>query len=475
MSVRFTSDNNVLSALFDSAAVSHDAFTVTMRVYMDADDGTNNVLTIDTAASAAMALYTSAGVTAWSVSHNFKTTTAALGTGNAGEWISIALVGTVNGSAQRCLRAYLRNVSGSTQSVEHVHGRQTTDTLTRMCLGGTYTGNTSNAKCYVADVKIWKAAFTQAQVEAEWDAAAPVVVTNLVCHNDFGGANIGEALTSVTSNQTGFDTWASTDLGGSTSATDPTWDASNPSYAPAAVTLSGSVSLPSTVPSIGAAIVESVMGSGESAASVQASFATAPAAGTPLLAFVGGWMESATGITLSDSRGGEWEPLGLQKIDSTNIWLGAWKCLTPAGETTGLDVVATPNVGSGNYITLSAHRCKQVYAAGMLDLEPVFATGIGTAAAVTMPATRNSKTLVLGAASYLSSNNSASASAPWSMVSAKQGMSALAVESRYVTSVGQYDPAITLAQSDSWIAVGLALTEDPPDIGGGLPPVLLRR
>lgn len=471
MSVKFSTDAMVIRADPTASSISHDAYTITARVYMDSDAGTNNVLSIETANSALHSLYTTSGVTAWRVGHNYKTTTEAVGTGNAGEWLGVAIVGTVNGSSQRCLRAYLKNVGGATQAVEHVHGRQTTDTLTRIVIGGTYLNDASNARCRVADFKLWNSALSQAQVEAEWESSTPVVSSALLCHCDFDGANIGAALTSDTSNQAGLDAWVSEALNG-TNTTDPDLDAANPEYAAAGVTLSGTVALPDTVPAIGAAIVESVMGSGENVASVQASFAVAPTAGTPLIAFVGGWTE-ATDITLTDSRGGTWEKLGLQNTGS--IWLGAWKCLAPSGGTTGLTVTATPNVSTGNYISLSVHRTKQVYAPGMVDRVLTFATGTGTAVAVTTPATHNSKTLVLGAASYLSSANSASVSAPWSLVSAKQGGQALAVESRYVASAAQYDPAFTLANSDSWIAVGFALTEDPPDVSGGILPIISRR
>lgn len=473
MSVDFQAITQLLRADPTTDSINHDAYTITLRVKMTTDSATtNNVLNVDTDDSQMHQLYTDGNNTSWKVGHNLKTTNVALGTGNTGEWISVALVGAINGSSQKVLRGYLRNDGGATQSVEHVHAHQAADELNKVLLNGWNYNNASNGLCKIADFKMWSSAFTQAQVEAEWDSAAPVITSGLICYNDFGGANIGEALSSTTSNQTGFDTWVSTDSSGNTSAVDPVWSSDNPTYAAAGVTLSGSVALPSTVPAIGAAIVESVMGSGENVASVQASFAVAPTAGTPLIAFVGGWMD-ATDVTLTDSRGGTWEKLGLQ--NTGNIWLGVWKCIAPSGGTTGLTVTATPNVSTGNHISLSVHRTKQVYAPGMVDRVLTFATGTGTAVAVTTPATHNSKTLVLGATSYLSSANSASVSAPWSLVAAKQGGQALAVESRYVASAAQYDPAFTLANSDSWIAVGFALTEDPPDVSGGMPPPLRRR
>lgn len=474
MSIEFTADSQVIRADPTAASISHDAFTLTARVKMGSDAGTNNVINVETAASQLIQLYTTGGVTAWRVGHNYKGSNSAIGTGAADEWISIAVVGAVNGSSQRVLRGYLRNAEGATQSVELVHGRQTTDTLTRVVIGGPYSGDSGGPRCKVADAKLWKAALSQAQVEAEWDAPAPVVDADLICHAAFGGANISEALTSTTANQSGFETWVSEALNG-TDTSDPQWSADNPAYAGPGVTLSGTVAMPAAEPVVGIHVKRAAIGSAEGAASVATTFSgELPAIGAPLIAFVGGWMDSATAIALSDNRGGLWEPLGLQKHPDTNIWLGAWRSVMPAGASATFAVTATPGA-AGNWLTLQVLEIERAYSARLIDVPLTFASGTSQSPAADIANTLNSKTLVLAAVSYLSAANDATAGSGWTMVAKKDGYAALAVERRAPTTAGNYDPAFTLALADSWIACGLALVSDPPDDLGGIPPVLLRR
>lgn len=462
MSVKFSTDAMVIRADPTASSISHDAYTITARVYMDSDAGTNNVLSIETANSALHSLYTTSGVTAWRVGHNYKTTTAAVGTGNAGEWLGVAIVGTVNGSSQRCLRAYLKNVGGATQAVEHVHGRQTTDTLTRIVIGGTYLNDAANARCRVADFKLWNSALSQAQVEAEWESSTPVVSSALLCHCDFDGANIGAALTSDTSNQAGLDVWVSEALNG-TNTTDPDLDAANPEYAAAGVTLSGTVAMPDTVPTTSIDVERFAINSVSNGASVTATFAVVPTEGRSLVAFAGGWMGSATDIVLSDPFGVGWQKLGLQKITGSNIWLGAWKGTMVAGTEATMAVTATPNVPTQNWLTLCVSEVKEGYTARLVDVALTFNEGTNTAPTVDLASTTNSKTLVLGAAACLSSQNAFSAATDWTMLAKKDGEGALGVIRRYASTAGNYDPTFALAESDSWICCGLALTADPPD------------
>jgi hypothetical protein len=227
--------------------------------------------------------------------------------------------------------------------------------------------------------------------------------------------------------------------------------------------------MPSTVPTIGVGVAETVINSVESGSSVAVTFPESPDTGTPVVVFMGGWMETASAVTLTDNRGGTWTPLGLQRIGTSKIWLGAWYGLVAAGSTTGLTISATPQPASGgNFLTLTAHRIAQSYSAMFLDLQPVFATGTSTAPAVDLPTTRNTTTLLLSACAWLSGSNSAAAGANWTQVSAKQGMAGLFVQKRTETSAGNYDPAFTLAESDQWIAMGFAITQDPPDVDTGV-------
>ena len=465
MSVDFQADTQLLRADPTASSINNDAYTITMRVYMGTDSSTtNNILNIETADSQMHQLYTDGNNTSWKIGHALKTTSATLGTGNTGEWISIAIVGAVNGSSQKVVMGYLRNASGATQSVEHVHGHQTTDELSIVLLNGWNYNSTSNGRCKVADFKMWSSALTQAQIEAEWESSAPVVTSGLICHNDFGGANIGEALSSTTSNQTGFDTWVSTDSSNNTSAVDPVWSSDNPTYASAGATLSGTVAMPSTEPTVSINVAQSAIGSiANTAASVSATFNALPTVGRPLIAFVGGWMSIATDIELSDSRGGGWTKLGLQKITASNIWLGAWVSTMQAGGSSEMTVTATPNNAAGNWITINVLEIADSYPERLVDVALTYGSGTNTAPTVDLASTTNSETLIVAAVSYVSSANSASAGTNYTLVSKKDGESALAVERRYVSSAGNYDPAFVLANSDSWIAAALALTAVDPD------------
>lgn len=464
MSVDFQAITQLLRADPTTDSINHDAYTVTMRVYMTTDSAsTNNILNVQTDDSQMHQLYTDGNNTSWKVGHNLKTTSATLGTGNTGEWISIALVGAVNGASQKVLRGYLRNAGGATQSVEHVHGHQTADELSMVLLNGWNYNNATNGLCKVADFKMWSSALTQAQIEAEWDSSTPVITSGLICHNDFGGANIGEALSSTTSNQAGFDTWVSTDSSGNTSAVDPVWSSDNPTYAAAGVTLSGTVAMPDTEPSVSIGVEQFAINSVANGASVDATFAAVPTEGRALIAFVGGWMGSATDIVLDDSFGVGWQNLGLQKITGSNIWLGAWRGTMLAGTEATMVVTATPNVSTQNWLTLCVSEIKEAYTARLVDVALTFNEGTNTAPTVDLASTTNSKTLVLGAAACLSSQNTFSAASNWTMLARKDGEGALAVIRRYASTAGNYDPTFALTDSDSWICCGLALTADPPD------------
>jgi len=463
MSVKFTTDAMVIRADPTASSISHDAYTITARVYMDSDAGTNNVIGVETANTQLHQLYTSSGVTAWSVGHNYKTTSASVGTGNAGEWLGVAIVGAINGSSQKVLRGYLQNVGGATQAVEHVHGRQTTDTLTRIVIGGTYLSDAGNARCRVADFKLWSAALSQAQIEAEWESSTPVVTSGLLCHCDFDGANIAAALTSDTSNQAGLNAWVSESLNLG-DATDPSLDAANPEYAAAGVTLSGTVAMPDDEPTTSIDVERFAINSVSNGASVTATFAFVPTEGRSLVAFAGGWMGSATDIVLSDPFGVGWQKLGLQKITGSNIWLGAWKGTMVAGTEATMAVTATPNVSTQNWLTLCVSEVKEGYTARLVDVALTFNEGTNTAPTVDLASTTNSKTLVLGAAACLSSQNAFSAATDWTMLAKKDGEGALGVIRRYASTAGNYDPTFALAESDSWICCGLALTADPPDV-----------
>ena len=465
MSVDFQAITQLLRADPTTDTINHDAYTVTMRVYMTTDSATtNNILNIETDDSQMHQLYTDGNNTSWKVGHSLKTTSATLGTGNTGEWISIALVGAINGSSQKVLRGYLRNVGGATQSVEHVHGHQTADELNMVLLNGWNYNNATNGLCKVADFKIWSSALTQTQIEAEWDSAAPVITSGLICHNDFGGANIGEALSSTTSNQTGFDTWVSTDSSNNTSAVDPVWSSDNPTYEAAGATLSGTVAMPDDEPTTSIDVERFAINGVSNGASVTATFAVVPTEGRSLVAFAGGWMGSATDIVLSDPFGVGWQKLGLQKITGSNIWLGAWKGTMVAGTEATMAVTATPNVSTQNWITLCVSEVKEGYTARLVDVALTFNEGTNTAPTVDLASTTNSKTLVLGAAACLSSQNAFSAATDWTMLAKKDGEGALGVIRRYASTAGNYDPTFALAESDSWICCGLALTADPPDV-----------
>ena len=135
-----------------------------------------------------------------------------------------------------------------------------------------------------------------------------------------------------------------------------------------------------------------------------------------------------------------------------------------AGTEATMVVTATPNVSTQNWLTLCVSEIKEAYTARLVDVALTFNEGTNTAPTVDLASTTNSKTLVLGAAACLSSQNTFSAASNWTMLARKDGEGALAVIRRYASTAGNYDPTFALAESDSWICCGLALTADPPDV-----------
>lgn len=466
MSIRFASDSNIISALFTASTVSHDAFTVTLRAYMEANDNDNYILGLDTRDSQGTFLYATGGATAWKVAHNWGSTVGSIGTGTTGEWISLAIVGTVNDSSQKVLRAYVR-ASGSTQAVEIVHGHQTSDYLTRIVLGGLYTGEAENADCYIADAKIWSRVLSQVEIEAEWGASAPVDSTNLICYAPFGGANIGEALASTTANQAGFATWSSDDFGGSASATDPTWSATNPAYSGGGPnpTLSGTVQMSSAVPTPGD-IKQTAINSIINGTGLSVTLPSATPSGRILVAIVGGWMDAATDIAITDNLGSTWTKAALQKHDGQSIWLGVWTLVAP-GDGSPMTITATPNA-AGNWISLAVLEIAADPGGTIINAGPAMQSGADAIARVTMPTTTAQHSIVIGAVTWMESTNAAQSTEGWPIVALKNGQSGVAVVSRTFTSSAIYKPQIAMTIPNAWLMTGFAIAIDTtPSVPSG--------
>lgn len=467
MSIKFDS-NTDYCRINPAGAISHYAFTLIAKVRITSA-AAGHVLSVYTNTTHWHSVRVNASGTTFSINRNLGAATGDIGTVALDTWHSVAIKGWVSGE-QRKLTGYLKTDAGALQSAT-VDNPQYGDTLTYVSLGAGDSGNYPRG--LIAYAKLYSRALSDEEITAEMESATPVSNTNLVSYTTGQGGNITAAMTADTSNAGYADTWTSYDFSNSAGTT-PTYDADAPTYASAGATLSGSVDMPDDEPATSIHVGWSAIGSGESVSSVSATFATMPTVGVPLLAFVGGWMDSATSITISDNRSGSWEFLGLEHITGSKIYVGCWRSTMPAGGTSTYTVTATPNAAT-NWITLGVVGLNDAYAPSLFDVLPTWDEGTGTSASVDLVSTRNSKTLLLGAVSYLSSNNDVSAAANWPIVVKKDGSAALALVRRYASSAGDYDPAATLGASDSWIMVGMALTADSPDVSGGLPSILRRR
>lgn len=467
MSIEFDS-NYDYARIAPAGAIAHAQFTIIGKARIrSAAWGT--VLSVLTDATHYHAINVESNGTTFTLSRNYGAATATIGTASLDEWVSVALVGWDSGG-QRKLTGYLKTASGALQKAT-LDDPQYVGDLNYIWAGAGYGEDYPRGR--IADVRVWSAVLSDAEIESEMDAADAQREDDLVCSNAFSGVDIDAALTSTVSNAAYADTWVAKDADG-TDGTKPTYSADAPVYVGFGPTLSGSVNMPDDEPSASIAIAHSGIASVENGASVSVTYNDIPAIGSVLIAFVGGWMDTATDIALTDTWGGEWRRWGLQKRTGTNIWVGVWTCNMPPVGDGQYKVTATPNA-SGNWITLAVHEISGGYPASYFNIEPIFAEGTGTAATVDLPPTTVGESLVLGAVSYSSSANSAVAASGWLLASVKNGYAGLAVVKKSVAVVGNYDPAATLANSDSWIMVGCALNPFAMDVSGGLPPFLRLR
>lgn len=468
MSIGFDS-NTDYCRINPAGAISHYAFTLIAKVRITSA-AAGHVLSVYTNTTHWHSVRVDAAGTTFSINRNNSAATSDIATIALDTWHSVAICGWISG-ATRKLSGYVKTDAGALQKAT-VDNPQSNDTLTYISLGAGSSGNYPRG--LLAYAKLYSRALSDSEIEAEMVAEAPVSETNLVSYTTGQGGNIGAAMTANTSNAAYADTWTAHDFSNSAGTT-PTYSSDAPTWVSAGPTLSGSVQMVDTVPSTSIAVERFAINSGENAASVVATFAALPAVGRPLIAFVGGWMSSATAITLTDNRGGTWEQLGLAQRTGSSMWVGAWRSTMPAGSTETFAVTATPDVASGNWITLEVNEIVEAYQPGLIDVAFTDDEGSSDAPIVDLVSTRNSKTLILGAATYLSSANTSAAGAGWTTVAKKDGSAALVIIQRVAGTAGNYDPTWALTNSDSWLACGLALTADAPDVSGGVPPPLRRR
>lgn len=472
MSVQFTSSTHVCG-IDSNTAINHRAFTITAKAYLDSDTA-GAAITLETTNSQYHELYWAGSATGWRVGVNYRnaTNSRTIGQTNTGEWVSIALVGTVNTSDGSELRGHVKTATGALLSVTAPNG-QYGDTVDNIHLSAADTSLGTWFRGKIADVKIWSRALSDAEVEAEFASQAAVSTTNLVCANYFDGGNIANALSSNVSNAAYADTWSNLDYAG-VAKTDPVYSSDAPTYAAAGVTLSGTVAMPSTVPSPGVDVVAFRSVSIQGAASASITYSIAPASDRLLVACVGGFT-TASSITISDNRGGTWtrQVFAEGELVAADIVVGAWTSPVPAGSGT-YTITATPVGDTNNFITLTVLEVAKHYSPSPIDVVSGASRGVGTSVAIDIPSTVAPKALVLSLASWYDSLTFASAGGSNTEVSQKSGSAGLIVAKRYVSSAGNYDGAFTLNQSDSWVGVGLAIAEVQGTVGGGISPVLRR-
>lgn len=473
MSVEFTSSTHVCGIDSDTA-LNHRAFTVTLKAFLNSDTA-GPALSIDTTEQQYHELYWAGSATGWRVGVNYRnaTNSRTIGTTPTGEWVSLGLVGLANASDLSELRGHVRPSGGAMLSVTAPNHAMFVDTVDTIHLSGGYVGLSASSwlRGKVADVKIWSRSLSDAEVEAEFDSQAPVSSTGLVCANYFDGGDITAALTSDISNATYANVWSNLDFQGAT-FTNPGYSTAAPTYAAAGVTLSGTVAMPTTAPSPGVDVVSFRSNSVQAAASVSVTYNTAPASDRLLVACVGGYT-TATAVTISDNRGGAWTQQVLAEGSSAaaDIVVGAWTANVPSGSGP-YTITATPVGTTNNFITLTVLEVTKHFAPSPIDVVSAASRGSGTSVAIDVPPTVSAKTLVLSLASWLNTTTVASAGGSNLEVAQKSGGAGLVIAKRYVTSAGNYDGAFTLSESDSWVGVGLAITEDQGTVGGGMPPIV---
>lgn len=474
MSVQFTA-NTQICGIDSNTAIDQKSFTITAKVYLDSDTA-GAALSTDTTSMQYHELYwDSTANGGWKIGVNYRGTQATMGTTPVNEWVSIAMVFRANVSNLAEIRGHVKAASGAMLSATAANA-QPVDTLNEIFISGGYP--TSGASAWfrgkIADVKLWARPLSDAEVEAEFASQAPVSTTDLICANYFDGGDITNALSSNISNQAYANTWTAVDYAGVTRS-NPIYSAAAPAYATAGVTLSGTVAMPSTVPSIGVDVVSFRADSVQNAATASVSYDTAPLNDRLLVACVGGF-SLGTDVIISDNRNGVWTKRVFDKgVDagSTTI-VGCWTASVPSGSGPYV-ITATPVGDPGNFITLSVLEVTKHFPASPIDVVSLAVKGAGTTVTIDMPNTVSAKTLVLGVASWLGSNTVASTTGSNVEVFQKSGGSGLVISKRYVTSAGNYDPTFSLSETDSYVGIGLAITENQGTVGGGMPPVIRKK
>jgi hypothetical protein len=294
------------------------------------------------------------------------------------------------------------------------------------------------------------------------DAAAVSDWTGVVSSSDTGVATTGLSGTTLTVTGVGAGS-ATADIAG----------------------VAGSLtkSLPVTVtadpPSVGQIeIIQSKIETATATTSVSVTLDSAPTSGNLLVVFVGGFVDTATAITVSDNRSNTYTEQELVTNGSTGIHAGVWTC-PPSTVTAPFTVTATPASGTNHFISICVLEIDNQSASPVNQVGS--ATGTGTAPYADMPVSTALRVLVLGGVSWLfggdgsTTGNVATAGSTYTMEQKRDRSAGLAVVSRYATVLGKYDPQVTLAISDQWAGVGIYIAEIVPSVSSGRAPIFRRR
>ncbi|MEN9807791.1 MAG: hypothetical protein RL756_2311 [Pseudomonadota bacterium] len=476
MSVQFTSNTHVCG-IDSNNAISHRAFTITCKAYLDSDTA-GAAISLETTSSQYHELYWAGSATGWRVGVNYRnaTNSRTIGTSATGVWVSVALVGTVNGSDQSELRGLIQPPGGSVSAIT-APNPQYNDTLDNIHISAADTTLGTWFRGKIADVKLWSRALSDAEVEAEFASQAAVSTTNLICANYFDGGSISAALSSNVSNAAYADTWSNLDYAG-VARSNPVYSADAPTYASgSAPTLSGAWTMPDTVPAApGIGTVQSAIASVESGASVSVTLPNAPEPDDVLVVKVSGFMQTATTIAITDNqRVGS--PLGpntyTQRIlqqgtgAGAQMWAGIWTLRVPSDAVAPFTVTATPNAAS-NWISISVEEVDEVDVVTPVIGTPTGANGASNAPSVNLASVASAPALITAVATSLNSTAAWSAVANWTQVRTRSGTAALASIERRVATTGDYDPTWALSFSDSWAAAAVVLAES----GGAVAPTI---
>jgi hypothetical protein len=466
MSVQFTSNTHVCG-IDSNTAISHRAFTMTAKAYLDSDTA-GAAISLETTSSQYHELYWAGSATGWRVGVNYRnaTNSRTIGTSATGVWVSVALVGQVNGSDGSELRGIIKPPGGALVGVT-APNPQYNDTLDNIHISAADTTLGSWFRGKIADVKIWSRALSDAEVDAEFASQAAASTANLICANYFDGGSISAALTSDVSNAAYANTWSNLDYAG-VARSNPVYSADAPTYGSVAPTLSGAWTMPDTMPAApGIGTVQSALATVEAGSAVSATLATAPTVDNLLVVKVSGFMQTATAITVTDNqRAGS--PLGpnvyTQRIlqqgsgSGAQMWAGIWTLRVPTDAVAPFTVTATPNAAS-NWISISVEEVDEVSAVSPIIGTPTGANGSSNAPAVNLASVASAPALITAVATSLSSVNTWIAVANWTAVRTREGTGALASIERRVATTGDYDPTWSLSAADSWAAAAIVLAE----------------